>query len=63
VSPNIHPELFSGDILLRGIVPPMPDRAANLNSTKTLAGSGKHAPGMSRAGSIPTRTATDLPNW
>jgi phospholipase/carboxylesterase/glyoxalase family protein len=40
----LHPELLSGAILFRGMVPLTPDSAPDLKSTKVLVGSGKRDP-------------------
>lgn len=40
----LHPELLSGAVLFRGMVPLTPDSAPDLRSTKVLVGSGKHDP-------------------
>jgi len=40
----LHPELLSGAILFRGMVPLTPDSAPDLQSAKVLVGSGKHDP-------------------
>jgi predicted esterase len=40
----LHPELLSGAILFRGMVPLTPDSAPDLRSTKVLVGSGEHDP-------------------
>jgi predicted esterase len=40
----LHPELLSGAILFRGMVPLMPDSAPDLKLVKVLVGSGRHDP-------------------
>ena len=40
----LHPELLSGAILFRGMVPLMPDSTPDLRSTKVLVGSGRRDP-------------------
>jgi predicted esterase len=40
----LHPELLSGAILFRGMVPLIPDSAPDLKSTKVLVGSGRRDP-------------------